>query len=204
MNYNTIFFDLGNVLIFVHFDQLIDNLHTITGIDPKKIIHALEDLELRKKIETGELLFEQLYELMQKSAPKKFSLADLEKAYSEIFTPNYALWPLVETLSSQKKELILLSNTSDRHFEYAKKNYPVLKHFDHMILSYEVGAMKPDEKIFQEALKRATSSKEECFYIDDIPEFIEKAQTLGLKGMVYKSPEEVEKTLLASEPPSSL
>ncbi len=36
-----------------------------------------------------------------------------------------------------------------------KARYPVFKHFDDFVLSYQVGALKPDAEIYREAIQRA-------------------------------------------------
>lgn len=191
----TVYFDLGNVLVFVNFKKLYGGLETITGLSVDAIERFLKHTHLQKRYETGMLSTQELYYALTKRAKKSFSLHDFEEAYCDIFTPNEELWPLVETLKQKGVRLILLSNTSECHFEYSQRNYPVLELFDHHILSYKVGAWKPDARIFESALQTANCKPEECFYTDDIEEFVLSARKLGLPSEVFTNAKALEKEI---------
>ena len=90
-------------------------------------------------------------------------------------------------LKKNGHKLLLLSNTNELHFDYIRDNFNVIEMFDDLILSYRLGYAKPDEKIFREALRRANSPPEDCVYIDDIEEFCQAAERLGINAVVYKS-----------------
>jgi hypothetical protein len=50
---------------------------------------------------------------------------------------------------------VLLSNTSITHIEFIERNFPVLGYMHERVTSFSVGAMKPDHRIFNAALKAA-------------------------------------------------
>jgi putative hydrolase of the HAD superfamily len=104
------------------------------------------------------------------------------EALADIFTPNIELFPLVEELKRQGSKLVLISNTNECHYHYAKKHYPILNLFDVNILSYEVGACKPNPKIFGRALKEV---KGKSFYTDDIPAFVKAGREAGLDAELF-------------------
>jgi HAD superfamily hydrolase (TIGR01509 family) len=181
----TVYFDLGNVLIFFSLPKLFSNLSLCTGISSAEVEKFFFHTDLRERYEKGLIGTEGLYQKFLKRAPKTFSLEEFTSAFSDIFTPNLEIWPLVEHLKQKGIRLVLLSNTSECHFKFAETHYPVLKLFDHKVLSFQVGAWKPDQLIFQHALQYAHCAPEECFYIDDIPEFIETARKTGLPGEIF-------------------
>ncbi len=181
----TIYFDLGNVLIFVHVDKMLEQLAKLTRHDPEALHKLICNSNLQKLYEAGIINTQQFYEQFLKLSSNEFSLEEFKEAFSNIFTPNLDLWPVIEKLKRENIRLILLSNTSECHFQYSEKNYPIIKLFDHKILSFEVGASKPDQRIFQKALESCSCKPEECFYTDDIPTFIESARHAGLKGETF-------------------
>jgi len=63
----------------------------------------------------------------------------------------------------------------------------LLRHFDDLVLSYEVRAMKPQPEIFQAAVARAGCRAEECFYTDDIAAYVDAARQMGIDGVVFES-----------------
>lgn len=68
-----------------------------------------------------------------------------------------------------------------------RASYPVLDHFDHFVLSYQVGAMKPSARIYEEAVARAGCLPEECFFTDDVPAYVEGARLAGLDAVRFES-----------------
>ena len=180
----TIYFDLGNVLIFFSRSKMIQQISDCTGLDSSQLQQFFFNSPLFEQYETGVIDTAEIYRLFSARSPRSFSLQELVKAASDIFTPNTELWPLVEKLKG-KVRLVLLSNISECHYNWVFSRYPILHAFDHKILSFEVGAMKPNPLIFQKALAHAHCSPEECFYIDDIPEFIDSARKSGLNGELY-------------------
>lgn len=192
----TVFFDLGNVLIHVHLPKLLSGLENLSGLSREELQAFLKDKNIRERYETGKISTIEFYTMIQKRAKRGFSVKEFEEAFSNIFTPKTDVWPIVESLKKEKVKLVLLSNTSECHFEYSKKHYPILELFDDFVLSYKVGAWKPDAEIFETALKKANCSSENCFYTDDIPEFIESAKHIGLPGAVFKDAETLHIDLL--------
>ena len=82
----------------------------------------------------------------------------------------------------EKYRLLVLSNTNAIHFEMVWEAYPILRHFDHLILSHQVKAMKPEPAIFAAAIAAADAEPGECFFTDDIAAYVEAARQAGLQA----------------------
>jgi putative hydrolase of the HAD superfamily len=106
------------------------------------------------------------------------------RAFTQIFTPNENTFDLIRTLKPSYK-IGLLSNVSEWDFEYGIKPISVFDLFDAMSLSFEVGALKPDEEIYYDMLKKLDLAPEACVYIDDLLEFVQAAERIGLYGIHY-------------------
>jgi putative hydrolase of the HAD superfamily len=96
-----------------------------------------------------------------------------------------------------RHRLLVLSNTNPIHFTMLKARYPLLSHFDDFVLSYQVGALKPDAKIYQEAIQRAGCLAEECFFTDDIAVNVEAARANGMDAVQFLSIGQLEEELRA-------
>ena len=85
----------------------------------------------------------------------------------------------------------LLSNTNEIvRSRYMANSAIVRKHFRApcaQILSHRVGAMKPDERIYREALRSAGIPASQCLFVDDLPENILAWKALGGHGVVYNA-----------------
>ncbi len=67
--------------------------------------------------------------------------------------------------------------------------------FDAVVISAEVGLMKPDPAIFDLALKRLGVSADEAIFIDDTRANVEAAQKLGIHGIVFENPAQMQTAL---------
>ena len=71
------------------------------------------------------------------------------------------------------------------------ERYPIVHSLDEWILSYEVGAKKPKQKIYDTIFEKTDTARSEVLYIDDIPEYVEAAKTYGLQGLVFKNAKDI-------------
>jgi len=55
--------------------------------------------------------------------------------------------------------------------------------FDALVLSCEVGMMKPDREIYLLAAERLSVSPEQCVFVDDMPSYIAGAKSVGMTGV---------------------
>ena len=81
------------------------------------------------------------------------------------------------------------------------RNYILREKFDDafecMVISSEVGAAKPDPKIFQIALEQLQVRANEAVFVDDFIENIEACQKVGMKGIHFRDVESAMKQLKA-------
>jgi HAD superfamily hydrolase (TIGR01509 family) len=57
--------------------------------------------------------------------------------------------------------------------------------------------MKPNPAIYHAAVAAAGCRPEECFYTDDIVQFVEAARALGIDAVQFQSREQLERELNA-------
>ena len=57
--------------------------------------------------------------------------------------------------------------------------------FDDMVMSFKVGMVKPDRRIFQLACERLSVESTEAAFVDDIDRYCEAAEAEGIKAIVY-------------------
>jgi putative hydrolase of the HAD superfamily len=107
-----------------------------------------------------------------------------------IYRKNRALLPvpgmeaLLHELKSDGFRLYLLSNTSVA-FHRFKKDIPGIQHFDDILISADVGLVKPDPAIFRLACERFGIRPDESVFIDDTPINVEAAHHIGMRAIVF-------------------
>ncbi len=193
--FRAIIFDIGRVLIRVDVSRAMDGLASGLSLTPQDVWSAIEKdphwidwqegrisprdwhLHLTKRLGTS-LTFEQFSEVWNRAL-------DPEPIHSELF---------LEKLSRNYR-LALLSNTDPIHMSYEEARFPFFRFFPIRIYSYRVGASKPDPVIYRQALQACKVRAEEAVYIDDIAAYVEAAQRLGMTGIVFQSPEQLQSDL---------
>jgi HAD superfamily hydrolase (TIGR01549 family) len=127
--------------------------------------------------------------LIWQDIQKRFQLSDEElthliQDFSAGDKLNVPFYTYLKTLRSHYKSLIL-SNAWDDAREIYTKQYHLDEVVDEMIISAEVGMRKPDEKIFELALKHLDTTPEETLFIDDTIENVIEAQQLGIHSILF-------------------
>ena len=85
--------------------------------------------------------------------------------------------------------LFALSNWSAETFPAMRARFEFLTCFELIVLSGEVGLIKPDPQIFELLLARIGRSAGECVYIDDSPRNVAAAEQLGFDAIPFLSPD---------------
>lgn len=63
----------------------------------------------------------------------------------------------------------------------------LLKHyFDEVIVSAEIGIVKPDQRIYRLVADRLNVAPNECLYIDDRESFLDPAIQIGMRALLYE------------------
>lgn len=181
----TVIFDLGNVLFFFDHNKMIHQIGDCCGIKPDELKKIFFQHQVHAAYETGQIDSSDVHRILKTHGTKPFTLQEWMEAASDIFTPNLSIYPLIESLKRKGIRLVLLSNTSEVHYNYIYSHYPILRLFDAKILSYEVKSSKPQPQIYQTAIQRIECPLDQCFYTDDIPEFISAARRAGIDSEVF-------------------
>lgn len=183
----TVIFDLGRVIVPFDFTRAYTRMSDRSGLAHDEIRSRIGATGLVPMLESGRIDAEPFVEQLCAAIGCPLSFAEFREIWFSIFSPE-PLIPesLMESLKGRYR-LLLLSNTNSIHYEMIERTYPHLRHFDHHVLSYKVGAMKPDEAIYREALRHADGTPGECFFTDDIPEYVEGARRIGIDAVQFES-----------------
>jgi glucose-1-phosphatase len=183
--YSVIVSDLGNVILPFSYEIAVKKLEIIEkGLGEKFYNFLKSNYDLHRKFERGDLEVEEFVGKMLSVLENKVNKEEFCNIYSKIFVLNI---PLIELLAELRKKysLVLLSNTNKIHHEYGWGNYPFLKYFDKLILSYQVHAVKPEAEIFKAAADFTQKPPEEHIFIDDIADYAKAAKDQGWDSIQY-------------------
>ncbi len=180
---------MGNVLVHFSHEKMCRNIAAVCGWTDVRTKTFLMDEGRQWKLERGEISEEQFHAEFCEAAGKTLNFDDLRHAAADIFWLNESIVPVLHQLKSAGMRLVLLSNTSVTHLRFIERNFTVLELMDHRVTSFEVGALKPEDHIYEVALSKAACDPEECFYTDDIEAYIRKAESFGIHARLYTTTE---------------
>jgi 2-haloacid dehalogenase len=92
---------------------------------------------------------------------------------------------ILEELKSAGYELHALTNWSAETFPFARDRFAFLEWFESILVSADVGLIKPDPAIFRLLLERIGRIPAECIYIDDNPKNVASAAALGFDAIAF-------------------
>jgi glucose-1-phosphatase len=190
--HKAILFDLGRVLIHFDFRRGYRALEGLCPYAAEEIPRRLAGTGLVERFETGLVEPRDFVDQICQTLDMKVDYDHFRVIWSSIFTEVLIPESMLEGLK-RRYRLVLVSNTNALHFEMIRQTYAhLLRHFDDLVLSYEVRAMKPQPEIFQAAVELAGCLPGECFYTDDIAAYIDAARRMGIDAVQFESRAQLE------------
>jgi putative hydrolase of the HAD superfamily len=183
-----IYFDLGNVIL--HFDhrRSARQMAAVAGLTEEAVWRTVFESTLEADSESGRITAREFWSRFCQATRTQPDYDALILAAADMFELNAPIVPIVAHLHAAQYPLGILSNTNDIHWQFISQGrYAVLRYFFQVTaLSFQVGVMKPDPRIYQEAAKLAKTPPEAIFFTDDRPENVEAACQAGYDAVRFE------------------
>jgi 2-haloacid dehalogenase len=191
-----IFFDFGNVLLEWNPRYVYRRYFPNDEAAMEQFLQEVNFMEWNAQQDKGRT-FEEGVAVLSQEFPH---YSELIQAYHDNWRDSIggSLTGTVEILKRLKKagySIYGLSNWSAETFPIARENYDFFGLMDDIVLSGEVGEIKPEPEIFEIALERIGRPANECLFIDDSLPNIEQARKMGFAVVHFESPEQLEREL---------
>jgi putative hydrolase of the HAD superfamily len=191
----TFIFDLGKVIVPFELDnsvKILESFCDITGVEIREKIFASEEI---RQFETGKISAKDFFEHLLILLNAKIRYDHFVEAWNSIFSLEPLISEnLIKNLAS-KYRLLILSDTNELHFEFIRKNFPILSHFDEFVVSFEVGFLKPAPEMFRAAVEKAQCLPNECLFTDDREGNVKGAKKFGIDAVQFISSAQFEMEL---------
>ena len=174
-------FDFGDVFLDLDKTGAMNNALNLFQID------ALTDemIDINCQFEKGLISSHEFANFYTQKFPY-LSYHDLVDIWNFVLVefPQYKMDFLSELNSSNKYNLVLLSNTNEIHIDWVKENVPFYNEFknsfDRFYLSHEINLRKPDSEIFEFVLDENDYQASETLFIDDTKDNTDAASQMGI------------------------
>lgn len=179
-----VIFDLGRVLVHYDHQQTIAATAALSNA-PVDTLHAL----LRTNTHAtgiGDLDAEALHALICHHFDVMIDFDAFITAFGAgIGRDEEALAYALSLQQRPDTTVAVMSNTNAAHVLWLDEHLPELREFDLVMMSNEVGLLKPDPAIFEMALELLAVTPQQAIFIDDMVENVEAARALGIAGIVH-------------------
>jgi glucose-1-phosphatase len=201
-----VIFDIGRVMVKVDVPRAIEGLSQGISMSPAELWSAIEKDPRWHDWQEGRISPHDWHLHVTKRLGSPLNFTEFRDAWNRSLDPvPLQSDDLFQTLS-KKHKLALLSNTDPIHVAHLESTFDFFRFFPapNRIYSCAVRASKPSPVIFQAALKAVNTPAAQAVFIDDILEFVQAAQSLGLRAIQYQNPAQLRSDLRALEPSLSI
>ena len=182
-------FDLGKVLVDFDYSIAARKIADQSQKSPAEIQALIAQSRFVIDYETGRLTRREFYERVREAAGFRGTLGEFGEFFADIFAEIPPMIELHAGLHRRGIPTYIFSNTNDLAIEHVRRSFPFFQNFNGYIFSYEVGAMKPEAKIYEALEKLADRHGAEILYLDDRPENVTGGAARGWRTILHEAPE---------------
>lgn len=194
MTLRAVFFDLGGVIVRTEYQAPRELLAQRLGLSYEDLVRIVFESKSSREASLGRINTETHWEAVLQSLglPPEHK----ESVRADFFAGDIIDLELVNFLRSLRPayKTGLISNAWPDLRDYIVRQ-GLADAFDYMVISAEVGVMKPEAKIYQIALEQAQVHPNEAVFVDDFIENVYGAQVVGMHAVHFREPEETLITL---------
>jgi putative hydrolase of the HAD superfamily len=191
MSIRAVFIDFGGVIMRTEDKGPRTRQAERLGMTSRDLEKIIFESESSQRASTGEIQEEAHWQAVAEALG--VSRQEADNITSAFFSGDRADATLLDFMRSLRPErkVGLISNAWSglRAFIIRQKFDDV---FDEMIISAEVGLIKPDPRIYRLALEKLGAQPEESVFLDDVLVNVEAARTVGMNAIQFT---QLEKTL---------
>ena len=193
---NWFLFDLGNTLIKLAYERVLENVCRSAALSRDELIEILEEPGGYRDMERGAVTFREFYEFIADKAGYRGSLHDFREIWSDFFD---GAIPGTEDLLDRirrKYRVAFLSNSNEVHAEVIPRRFASLfKKDDRFVFSHRFRVAKPDPEIFRRALEVLGALPQNVVFIDDLLENVLAARGEGIRSFQFVDAEQLRREL---------
>ena len=193
MTIRNVVFDFGNVL--VRWDPHGIVASVLPDVNPVEVFSNMRevwlDLNLGKySEEQAKLIYQETIGITAEQATDFMNVAKTTQ------TPIPGSFELLERLHQAKVPLYSITDNIHEIMDYHRENSNFLYYFAGIIVSAELGILKPDPRIYQQLLDEYHLKPEETVFIDDLIVNVEGARAVGMHAFQFIDAASCEATLI--------
>lgn len=195
MSIRAVIFDFGGVLVRTEDRSPREQLAERLGMTYDELSNLIFESDSSRQAAAGEISTEEHWEAIREKMD--LSPDEFPEASREFWGGDALDHELVNYLRSLRPDYKtgLISNAWDDLRDVLREEWQIADAFDEIVISAEVGVVKPDPQIYRIALERLEVAPQEAVFVDDFPENVAGARAVGMHAIQFKDSRQVREDL---------
>jgi epoxide hydrolase-like predicted phosphatase len=184
-----VFFDLGGVIVRTEFQSPRQHLAERLNQEYEDLVRLVFESETSRMASLGKLSVEEHWAAVVEKL--HLPVTESKAVYAEFFAGDFLdreLVAFIDSLRPAHKTGLITNAWGDMRSYLGREK--VTGAFDVLIVSAEVGVLKPQPRIYELALAQAGVTAQEAIFVDDTAVNVEAAAKLGMTGILFKDREQ--------------
>ncbi len=194
---SVVVFDLGKVLVDFDYGMAAQKIARASNKSLAEIQTVVGLTPMLFRLETGLMTDEEFFLEIQKQTGFPGGFEEFCSLFGDIFWEIEPMIAMQAKLQSAGISTWIFSNTNGIAITHIKRRFPFFSNFTGYVYSYEVGAMKPDAKIYEVIEKQTGQRGPAIVYLDDREENIAAGAARGWQTILHHDPQETRRLLQA-------
>jgi len=188
-----VLFDLGNVLVRIDMGMFGRSL----GFEDAQEMapNVPELMAWARRYEMGDFGTDMFLAGLQNILGSAYSIHHLREAFQRIICEPIEGMEEVVGRMGDLYQTALVSNTNEIHHLTSIATVPALALLPKHYVSYQLKALKPDERFYRAILADLALPAEDVVFIDDLQENVKGAQRAGMIGVLFAGVEALRREL---------
>lgn len=178
-----IIFDVGNTYCDGTITDFMNKSYKVLGIE--KVFKTDEEIILDEDYNKGKISIQKCFRKIFNVPISDIQMNKIIDFWKNTWEPTKKMLALVNKLKRNYMLAILSNSDPVNSRKYYKEGWYDL--FDVIVLSHEVGIIKPDRRIYGLTLQKLNFNPQQCLFIDDQKKCLETATEMGIKTILYKN-----------------
>ncbi|MFN8286828.1 MAG: HAD family phosphatase [Chitinophagales bacterium] len=201
-NYKALIFDIGNVILEIDYTIPLQEFQKLAKVDYTEIMAYNRQHRIFDLFETGKISEAEFHEHLKGLLKPGVTDQEIIRAWNSIlvaFPPEK--FELLTRLK-QDNRVLALSNINITHVNEMNRvsreslgSKEFADFFHKAYYSHEVGYRKPDTAFYKHVLELENLKPEEAFFVDDLPENVEAAKSIGMQAHRLDDPKKLKDLL---------
>lgn len=186
--YRAVICDLGGVVVRIDSDRVRQRWASLSDLPDAASLAPYPDATY-EAFERGDVTEAEYFAHVRSTLQCHENDEQLLDGFNDLFLGvDHDVVQQLRELRDQGVLVIALTNTNVAHQRvWARRFADELAVFERVHCSHELGARKPEPAAFEQVLAAHALDGRETVFIDDVPDYVDAAATLGMHGILFET-----------------